>query len=73
METVQDGVVATKNDNRVVYSVIWIILLFLVVWPLGWFLSPIWIVLLAGEAFIPPGKRYLTWIIETLSISLISV
>lgn len=56
METAQDGNVAPNNDNRVVYSVIWIILLFLVVWPLGWFLSPIWIVLLAGEAFIPPGK-----------------
>ncbi|GAX15933.1 hypothetical protein FisN_22Hh217 [Fistulifera solaris] len=51
-----------------VYSVIWIILLFLVVWPLGWFLSPIWIVLLAGEAFLPPVRelnrfieKLLTW------------
>jgi hypothetical protein len=57
METEQDGNAARNNENRMVYSVIWIILLFPVVWPLGWFLSPIWIVLLAGEAFLPPGKR----------------
>lgn len=57
METAQDGDVVTNKENRVVYSVIWILLLFLVVWPLGWFLAPIWIVLLAGEAFIPQGKK----------------
>jgi hypothetical protein len=36
------------------YSIVWGLLFFAVVWPLSWFVAPIWVFLLIGEAFFPP-------------------
>ena len=45
-----------ETKERTVYTVIWVILLILVAWPLAWLLAPVWIVLLALEAVFSPGK-----------------
>ena len=43
------------ENRRFIYSVFWIVLLIAIVWPLGWFIAPIWVTLLAAEAFFPPS------------------
>jgi len=44
-----------QQQSKLVYMVIWTILLVLVAWPLAFFVASIWVFLLPFEALIPVG------------------
>lgn len=45
-----------ETREKTVHVVLWVILLFLVAWPLAWLVAPIWIVLLPFEAVFYPSE-----------------
>lgn len=54
-DSANTGVLSSVEKRNLVYQIIWIVFLMVLVWPLAWTISPVWIVLLALEAFIPQG------------------
>jgi hypothetical protein len=44
-----------KEDQKLLYSIVWALVLICIGWPLAWFVAPVWIFLLPFEAILQPG------------------
>jgi hypothetical protein len=53
-ETMEDIEPQDKNQ-KIVYSVVWALVLLCIAWPLAWFITPVWIFLLPFESILQPG------------------
>jgi hypothetical protein len=44
-----------KDNQKLLYSIVWTLVLICIGWPLAWFITPVWIFLLPFEAILQPG------------------
>jgi hypothetical protein len=54
-----NGAASSRDQERIGYSIVWILVLFFISWPLAGAIVPIWIFILPLESLLPPCKYFM--------------
>jgi hypothetical protein len=57
--TMEDTAPLLTSNQKLLYSVVWALVLLCIGWPLAWFIAPVWIFLLPFESILQPGTSLL--------------